>query len=391
MATAKRLSGGLGSLWLPRSLHPLAWWLWALGLSIAASRTFNPLLLGAIIAVASWVVIARRSDAPWANAFRLYVIAGVFVVILRIAFRIVFGGDRGETVLISLPAIELPEMMAGIQLFGDITAESLLGGLYDGMRLATMLICVGAANALADPKRLLRSMPPALHEVSTAVVVALSVFPQLAESVVRVTRARKLRPGSDGKGIAALRATVVPVLEDALDRSLVLAASMDSRGYGRSGDVDRRTSYASGTSLVVGLCALGVGAYAVLDGTAPRILAGPLLVAGAAVGVLGIALSGRGIQRTTYRPDRWRLPELLTVASGLTAAVVVWASVRVDPDALYPSLDPLSWPQLPMLPLAGILVALAPAYLTPHPQMFDSVASPLREVSAASVDVGGGA
>jgi energy-coupling factor transport system permease protein len=372
MATiSARLTTTWATAWLPRSLHPLAWWLWALGLSVAASRTFNPLLLGAIIGVATWVVLARRSDAPWANAFRLYVIAGVFVVALRIVFRIVFGGDQGETVLVELPAIELPEVMAGVQLFGDITVESLLVGLYDGMRLATMLICVGAANALADPKRLLRSMPPALHEVSTAVVVALSVFPQLAESVVRVSRARRLRPGSDGKGVGAFRAIIVPVLEDALDRSLQLAASMDSRGYGRVGDRDRRSAQLSGGFLVGGLCALGVGVYAVLDGTTSRLLAGPLLVAGGIVGIAGIALSGRGMRRTTYRPDRWRLPELITVASGVVAAAAVWSAVEVDPDAFYPSLDPLSWPQLSMLPLLGILTALAPAFLTPKPTGVD--------------------
>ena len=32
---------------LPRALHPGAWWLWALGLATAASRTTNPLLLRA--------------------------------------------------------------------------------------------------------------------------------------------------------------------------------------------------------------------------------------------------------------------------------------------------------------------------------------------------------
>ena len=80
MATvAPRLSRGhaLGHRRLPRALHPVAWWLWALGLAVAASRTTNPLLLGAVIGVATWVVMARRSDAPWAKAFRLYVIAGV--------------------------------------------------------------------------------------------------------------------------------------------------------------------------------------------------------------------------------------------------------------------------------------------------------------------------
>ena len=53
----------------------------------------------------------------------------------------------------------LPDWAAGIRLLGPVTLEALLAGLYDGLRLATMLICVGAANALANPKRLLRSVP----------------------------------------------------------------------------------------------------------------------------------------------------------------------------------------------------------------------------------------
>ena len=31
---------------LPRELHPVAWWIWALGMATAATRTTNPLLLG---------------------------------------------------------------------------------------------------------------------------------------------------------------------------------------------------------------------------------------------------------------------------------------------------------------------------------------------------------
>lgn len=376
MEAPQRLSSGLRRWWLPRSLHPLAWWLWAIGLSVAASRTFNPLLLGAIIGIVSWVVMARRSDAPWAQAFRLYVIAGALVVVLRVAFRIVFAGGQGETVLIPLPAFELPGFLAGVQVFGDVTVESVLAGFYDGLRLATMLICVGGANALADPKRLLKSMPSALHEVSTAVIVALSVFPQLAESVVRVSRARKLRPGSDESGIAGLRATIVPVLEDALDRSLRLAASMEARGYGRAAAQTTAKAWTSGVFLVTGLCALAVGAYALLDGTAPRLLAGPMLIAGIVVGVIGIAVSGRGLTRTRYRPDPWRIPESLTVASGVCAASVVWMTARLDPEALYPSLDPLAWPQLPLIPLAGVLIGLAPAVVTPRPPGHDDGLGP---------------
>lgn len=353
---------------LRRSLHPLAWWVWALGLTVAASRTTNPLLLGVILGVACCVVLARRPDAPWANAFRLYVLGGLLVVAIRVFFRIVFAGDQGDQVLLALPTIALPHLASGIHLFGDVTAESVLAGVYDGMRLATMLICLGAANALANPRRLLRSMPPALHEVSTAVVVALSVFPQLAESVVRVGRARRLRPAKSGSSrFAELRMVVIPVLEDALDRSLLLAASMDSRGYGRTGGRSRRASRVTGGLLVVGLAGICVGVYCLLDGTTPRVLATPLLIVGLAVGVLGVVLSGRGVSRSSYRPDRWRVAEVVVVVSGLTAGALVTVTSRVDPANLNPSLNPLAWPQLALLPIIGVLVGVVPALATPLP------------------------
>lgn len=371
---------------LPRALHPVAWWLWALGLAVAASRTTNPLLLGAIIAVASWVVMARRSDAPWAKAFRLYVIAGVAVVVIRVLFRVLFAGGDGSTVLVPLPEISLPSAASGISLLGDVTAEAVLSGFYDGLRLATMLICLGAANALANPRRLLRSMPPALHEVSTAVVVAMSVFPQLAESFVRVRRARRLRPEpSRGRGasLRAVRSLVIPVLEDALDRSLLLAASMDSRGYGRSGDRSPARTRLVGALMVIGLIGIGVGAYGLLDGATPRTLSTPMLIAGIAIGVTGLVLSGTGVRRSAYRPDHWRLAELVVVASGVASAVLMIVCTHVAPTTLDPTVFPLVWPQLAPLPLAAVLVGVIPAFAAPVPVMVETTASARAETAEA--------
>lgn len=350
---------------LPRALHPVAWWLWALAMAVAASRTTNPWLLAAILTVVCCVVLARRSDAPWAAAFRLYVWFAAFVVVIRVVFRIVFGGGEGGFVLVPLPGFALPGGASGIQILGDITAESLLSGLYDGLRLATMLVCLGAANALANPRRLLRSMPPALHEVSTALVVAVSVFPQLAESVVRVRAARLLRPEPQQGRIARFRGVVIPVLDDALERSLALAASMDSRGYGRGGQRSRGTGLAIGTLMVLGLMGVTIGVYAVLDTTTPRYLATPMLVAGVLLGIAGVGLSGRGVHRSVYRPDHWRVPELLTVACGVGSVLAF--VMAGNPATLNPSIYPLAWPVLTVVPLVGVLIGLFPAYLTPEP------------------------
>lgn len=376
------VSRSAANYWLPRDLHPGAWWLWALGLAVAASRTTNPWLLAMIILVACHVVVSRRSDAPWAHAFGLYLWLAMLVVVIRVLFRFVFGGGVGETVLLSLPVFQLPEWAGGIRFFGDISAESLLSGLYDGLRLATMLICIGAANALANPKRLLKAMPPALYEVGAAVVVAMSVFPQLGESILRVRRARKLR-GDDRTGFAFLRTIVVPVLEDALDRSLQLAASMDARGYGRN-PVGGRAAMLTGTLMIVGLIGLSVGIYASLDSTAPRSLATPMLVVGVGLAALGFGAAGRGVRRTRYRPDPWRVPEAVSVCAGLAAAVTMFVTAHLEPGNLYPSASAVDWPPLPLVAVLGILLAMAPAWLTPPPR--DSVIfrgqKPAEEVCA---------
>jgi energy-coupling factor transport system permease protein len=345
-----------------RALHPGAWWIWALSLAVAASRTTNPLLLGLIIAVAGFVVANRRSDAPWALAFRLYAYVGALIVASRVLFRILVGGEDGGHVLLALPRIPLT---AGLSLLGPTSAEALLGGFYDGLRLATMVVCVGAANALANPKRLLKAVPGALYEVGTAVTVALTVAPQLVESVQRVRRARRLRAGRT-RGLRAVKGIVVPVLEDAMDRSLRLAAAMDSRGYGRRAYLSPGVRVLIASCVLSGLVGVCVGVYGVLDGTSSW-LGVPLLAAGLVVAVVGFVLGGRRVRRTAYRPDPWRWPETLVVLAGIGSCVSLFLSAQVDPANLYPSLSPLRWPEVSLVHVVSLLIAVVPAFVAPRP------------------------
>jgi energy-coupling factor transport system permease protein len=339
---------------LPRTLHPIAWWIWAIGLAVAASRTTNPLLLALILAVVGIVVAARRTEAPWARAFKWYLLLGLLVIGLRIAFRIVLGAALGpdERVLFTLPRIPLPGFMAGVELGGAVSAQSVLAAAYDGLRLATILCCIGAANTLANPKRALRSLPAALYELGVTITVAVTVAPQLVESAQRVNRARKLR-GDTSRGRHALRGVAMPVLHDALDRSFQLAAAMDSRGYGRSEAVPARVRRTTAALMLAGLLGVCLGTYSLLDTTTPRFLGGPMLALGIALSAAGLALGGRRIRRTQYRPDPWRFPEWGTAISGVVAAATVIAVNVHDVSALNPSLFPLAWPTLPLLPAAG--------------------------------------
>lgn len=359
---------------LPRALHPVAWWVWALGMAFVASRTTNPLLLGVLLAVVGYVVVARRGDAPWARSFSTYLILGLVVIGIRVVFNALLGAGDGH-VLVVLPQVDLPAAAAGIELGGPVTAEDLLAALYDGLRLAVLLCCVGAANTLANPKRALRSLPAALYELGVAVVVALTVAPQLVESVQRVRRARRLR-GASGKGLRAVRAIAVPVLEDALSRSLLLAASMDARGYGRSATVPLGRRRVTSALLLTGLMGLCLGTYGLLDATAPRWLGPAALALGVTLAAAGLQLGGRRVRRTSHRPDPWARPEWLVAGTGVVCATAMIVISSRSPLLLHPSLDPLTWPALPLVPLLVVLLGTLPAVLAPPP--YRTPAAPAR-------------
>ncbi|MDU7361068.1 MAG: energy-coupling factor transporter transmembrane component T [Propionibacteriaceae bacterium] len=366
---------------LARPLHPFAWWGWAIALAVVAASTTNVLLLGAIIVVLCLVTVARRGDNPWAKGFKFYLFLGAFLVVMRVAFRVLLGGGGGSTILFSLPSIPLPSWVGGIQLLGPVSLESLLFGFTDGMRLATIIIAVGAANSLVNPKRLLAAFPSALYELGTILVVAFSALPQLGEAMGRVLRVRKLRQRQQPRGrkqrLGWIQTIIVPVLSDALDRSIALAASMEVRGYGRSGRASA-SERALATALgLVGVLFLTIWAYCLLakPSIGPswwglNLLELALLLAGVAAIVFAMRISGRHVRRTRYQPDRWGAAEWCALLSGVVPVVALQLLARTGSgDVLSPSISPPEWPQL-TVPLLGILIIAAlPAFLTPPPAL----------------------
>ncbi|CAL9577975.1 energy-coupling factor transporter transmembrane component T [Streptomyces sp. enrichment culture] len=348
-------------------LHPGAWWLWALALGTAATRTTNPLLLALLVTVSAYVVAARRPDAPWARSYGAFVRLALAVLLVRLVFAVALGSPvPGTHVLVHLPEVPLPDWAQGIRLGGRVTAEALTFALYDGLRLATLLVCVGAANSLANPSRLLKSLPGALYETGVAVVVALTFAPHLIADVQRLRAARRLR-GRPDRGVRGLLQVGLPVLEGALERSVALAAAMDARGYGRSAEVPpavRRTTAALTLGGLLGVCAGTYGLLTAEGGTYGL----PVLLGGLAAALAGLRLGGRRSLRTRYRPDRWDVRAWLVAGSGAAVAALLTLAATRDPAALHPGVVPLVAPVLPLWPAAAVLLGLLPAFVTPAPE-----------------------
>lgn len=356
VAAGARLAG--------RTIHPWAWWSWAIGVGVAVTLSTNPLLLVLLVAAVTFVVLQRRTRAPWARSLKLYFALAGVVIVVRLVFQIVLGGLREGTVLFRLPEVSLPAWAAGISLGGPVTVEGLVYTAVDAARLAGLLICIGAANALANPKRALRNVPAAFHQIATALVIAVSVAPQLVESVLRVRGARRLR-GGVRPGLRGLVSVVIPVMEDAIGRSLGLAAGMESRGYGRT-RTGRGLDWRLGLLLVTAMLLVTFAAFLLLGLPSASTWAVPLLLVGLAGTAFGLHRAGDDLAVSRYRPDPWAGPEFVVAGSGLVVAgVVVW--LVGNDQAMAFGAFPLTWPQFswPMLLAAG--VAALPGVATPRP------------------------
>lgn len=349
-----------------RWLHPVAWWSWAAGIAVAASTTTNPLLLIGLMVSAGVVVEMRKPVAPWARSFGFYVKLAIVVVTIRVLAQVLVGAPSGSITALPMPGVSLPDWLAGVRIGGDVMLEPLLNAFYDGLRLAAILVAIGAASSLASPARVLKSVPAAIYEVGVSVVVAATFLPQLVSDVARVRANRRLRGRSD-TGIRGFGAAAMPVLHGAMDRSITLAAAMDSRGYGRMSHRSPTERALSATTLLAGLLLATIGAYGLL-GTGTATWWGPTFVAlGLLSIVVSLVLAGKRSIRTRYRPNVWHTSDVLTAIIGAAVAGLFIAAKTLSPESLTTATSPPVWPTLSALAVAGVVIAAVPAFITPVP------------------------
>ncbi len=336
-----------------RALHPVAWWIWAGWVCVAASQLSNLALLTLISLALGWVVMACKPAVGPANEFSMFLKLGLSVIAIRVILQCLFVGATGQTILFNLPEIPLPQWMAGVRLGGPVTAEAALAALTEGVRLAVILLCFGAANTLAPPARLLRYLPRGLQSLGVALTVSLGASAALAAAFARIHRARRLRGMSSG-GFRGALTIVGPVLEEALDRALVTASALDARGFGRR----QSNSSTWNLSLLAGPGVLVAGSYLLLTAV---MIPGILLVAvGLILGWWGFHQIGIGVNTSLYSPDQWSWAELGTIGCGVGSAGLTWLlpSAVAQPDPWV-----LATPQLTGLGLALIILILLPGLL----------------------------
>lgn len=299
------------------NIQPGTWWLLAIVITVLATASSQPWFLLFLLACCFSAMYFFRDNTLRSKSLGFYSLLAASVVLVRFVFRIIFNQpDSFQQTALELPIVHF----LGLQFFGPVSSLNLQTALVEGLKLASIIVAIGAANTIASPRKLLRNMPAALYEFATAAAVAINLAPQLIESLHRVKRARSLR--SSARGFKAFRTIIIPVLEDSLGRSLALSASMESRGFGRQANVSKASAVATKASALIAVLLLTIASYSLLA-TSDVALAVAEFCAALIFLVFYLKLQNARKLHTKYRPQRFGLQDfvLLVVVSSILIAM----------------------------------------------------------------------
>lgn len=213
------------------NFHPAMWWIWAVLTSLTVLIS-NHALVSCAATLACFAIVRRTKDSRSTHSAFLWAIRFAAIAFsIRMGIGVLLGVPMPGRVVFTLPQLSLPEFMVGIRVGGPVTLQRLENTFSEAMLLVALILIFASANALSNPHALLRILPKRFYGVGLAGVIATSVAPQTVKSIARVKNAKYLR-GQSSKGVRSWRGVAMPVLEDALERSIDLAASLESRGYG---------------------------------------------------------------------------------------------------------------------------------------------------------------
>jgi energy-coupling factor transport system permease protein len=332
-------------------LHALAWVAWVAASVVALSLTRNPIYL-LLLLLCIGLVLRTVRQAPDAPPLPLSPLRFALLVVTISALFNALTAHFGQTVLFTLPDW-LP------LLGGPVTLEALVYGVVNGLVLTGFFVAWTVLFVAVPTQALIRLIPRAFYPAGVVLSIALAFVPTTFAQFQQIREAQRMR-GHQVRGLRAWLPLLMPLLVGGLERALQLAEAMTARGFAsRERDGGAESQQRLRWILAAGLAALLAGLVTRLVWRQQPSIGVALLLTGAALLVLGLALQGRAVRRTVYRRQPW------TVRDGLVFGA---AAVTVGVYALPSSGGSLAWSPYPQisLPQVELLVVLSTlALLTP--------------------------
>ena len=341
-------------------LHAGTWLAWALAAAASVELATSPVYVALVVAAAFVVVSVHADDTPLARAFPLLLAVGLVFALARVVLTAATTHAGGDA-LFTTPQVTLPRLLGGFDVGGPVELAVVLQAAAEGFAIVGVMAVFGAFNAVVSHHELVQSAPRAFYEPGLILTVSIAFVPATVATVARVREADRARTGGRVVRRGRLLRLVVPVLETALERALLLAESMDSRGFASAEAT--RSDRLAGWCVAGALAGLG-GAFVALVGRAR----GAALVLGglAALAVVAaVVTASRQSPRPRYRPRRMTRRDWGMVAGTLLAPAGLAALALAGDTTLTWSASPLRLPGFSPVAALAIGALTIPAWRPP--------------------------
>jgi energy-coupling factor transport system permease protein len=195
---------------------------------------------------------------------------------------------------------------------------ALQSALSQGLKLVAIIASIALANSMANPRKLLKLTPAAFYDFAAALSVAFNLIPQLAQSIERVSKAQRIR-NQKRRNFGSI---IVPVLEDALNSSMNLAASMDSRGFGRKPETTRAITVLLRCLNAFALLAIAAASYLLLGAGDSQLAAWSLIALAVVAVVVNLIVAAKLSVRTQVSKLKFKIADYLALVLALGLVLI---------------------------------------------------------------------
>jgi len=339
------------------ALSELAWAAWLAAGLIVVLLISNPLYIGLIMCCALVVYVSQRT--PEHRLVDLLLLGGMCVALMTVPLNLLTG-TTGATALLELPSVTLPGWLASVTFGGTVTAESLVYALTHVAAIGAIVALVCTFNVSVDHFKLLKRTPPGLAQLGVIVTISLLLVPETLRRVVTLRESRIVR--GYPFGLRSLPGVLLPLLAEALERSVQRAESLDARGFG---SLAGRSRPAETLAALTSLAAAGLFSFLYFYYPSWHFASAVGLMLGV-FGVLGVGWRQARRARTT-RLFRERISTMDWIVGGGSigaAALIVTCRALGAGGVTFLPFPSLTIPSFQVVPVTACLLLLSPILVT---------------------------
>lgn len=238
---------------------------------------------------------------------------------------------------------------------GNITWESLLYGVINGMIIGSLYLAFNIINLALSIKQLTQLIPRGLRPIAMIVTITLTFFPSIQERAREIKEAQQIR-GNQMKRIRDWLPLFLPLLITSLEDAISLSESMTSRCF-QSQPEKEKTSFI--------LISLVISTFAIFSGWVLNLYNYPeywiitLYLIGS-TGVISILLvTNKQVKVTRYHKEKPSMLDFLLI-SIFIISLIIFFSFRQSENLISIAYTPYTFISMPEITWLGCLLTLVP-------------------------------